>query len=144
MSTQTQMHEERKIQRELVEEMRQARGASMILEKQAEEKTLVGLKKNTKKIVEVVQAGNLKKVIDKSKQPISTGVTEEEGRGRDKATLRLTEQIKKFVEDEERLTKEPIIKEEVVTTSCGDHILWSPWIELRNQQSYSYQSYWRD
>ena len=68
MSTQTQRHEERKRQRESAEERRQAREATMILEKQAEEKTLADLKKNTKKIAEVVQAGNLKEVIDKSKQ----------------------------------------------------------------------------
>ena len=84
---------------------------------------MVDLKKNTKKIVEAIQDGNLNKVIDKSKQPISTEVTKEERRGRDEATLRLIEQIRKVVEDVEKLKtdvkQEPITEVEVVTTSCG-------------------------
>ena len=67
MSTQTQRHEDRKRQRQSAKERRREREASMILEKKDHEKTLADLKKNTKKIVEVVQAGKLKEVIDKSK-----------------------------------------------------------------------------
>ena len=66
MSTQTQRHEERKRQRQSAEERRREREATMILDKQEQEKTLADLKKNTK-ISEIVQAGNLKEVIDKSK-----------------------------------------------------------------------------
>ena len=95
----------------------------MILEKKDQEKTLADLKKNTKKLTEVAHAGNLKEVIDKSKHPVNTEVTEEERRGRDAATLRLIEQIRKAAEEEEKLKtdvkQEPITEEEVVTTSCG-------------------------
>ena len=83
---------------------------------------MADLKKTTKKIAEIVQAGNLKEVIDKSKQPVNTKVTKEEKRGRDKATLRLIEQNRKVAEEEEKLKidvkQEPFTKEEV-----GDHIL---------------------
>ena len=74
----------------------------MILEKQDQENTLAYLKKNTKKIAEAAQAGNFKEVIEKSKQPISTEVPKEERRGRDEATLRLIEQIRKAVEAEDK------------------------------------------
>ena len=101
MSTQTQTHEESKRQRQSAEERRRERKATMILEKQDQEKTFADLKENTKKIVKLVQTGNLKEVIEKSKQPVSTEVTEEERRGRDEATQILIEQIMKEVEDEE-------------------------------------------
>ena len=123
MSTQTQRHEERKKQRQSAEERRHARQASIILEKNDEEKTLDDLKDKIKKTTEAVLAGNLKEVIDKSKQPFSTEFTKIERRGRDKATLRLIEQIRKATEDEENLKtnvkQEPITEEEVVTTFCG-------------------------
>ena len=103
MSTQTQRHEERKRQRQSTEERRREREAAMILQKQDQEKTLVDLKENTKKITEVAQAGKLKEVIDQSKQPVRTKVTEEERRGRDEATLKLIEELRKAVEEEEKL-----------------------------------------
>ena len=103
MSTQTQTHEERKRQRKSAEKRRREREATMILEKQDQEKTLANLKENTKKITETARAGNLKEVIEKSKQPVRTQVTKEERRGRYEATLRLIEQIRKAAEDEEKL-----------------------------------------
>ena len=63
----------------------------MILTKQAKIMTLIDLRKNTKEIIDVVQAGNLKEVIEKSKKPVSNKITEEEKRGKDEATLRLIE-----------------------------------------------------
>ena len=75
----------------------------MILQNQEEEKRLANLKENTRNITEVVQAGKLKEVIEKSKQPVRTEVTEEERRGRDESTLKLIEQIRKVVEEEEKL-----------------------------------------
>ena len=78
MSTQTQRHEERKRQRQSAEERRREREASMILQKQDEDKKLADLKENTKKITEAAQTGNLKEVIEKSKQFVRTEVTEEE------------------------------------------------------------------
>ena len=95
----------------------------MILEKQEQENTLADLKKKTKKITEATHAGNLKEVIEKSKQPVRTEVTEDERIGRDEAILRTIEKIRKAAEEDEKLKtdvkKEPFTEEEVVTTSCG-------------------------
>ena len=122
LSTQSQRDEERKkARKETTEERRQAREATMILEKQDEKMTLTDLRKNTKEITDVVQDGNLKEVIEKSKKP----VTKEEKRGKGEATLRLIEQIQKDEVDEAKLQAEvkqkPITRDEVVTTSCGVH-----------------------
>ena len=123
MSTQTRRHDERKIRRQSTEKRRREREASMILEKQDQKKTLAELNENTKKITEAAQARKLKKIIDQSKHPVRPKVTEDKRRGRDEATLKLIEEIRKAVEEEEKLKTdvkhEPITKEEVVTTSCG-------------------------
>ena len=123
MSTQTRRHEERKRQKLSAEERRKEREAAMILDKKEQEKTLADLKKNTQKIVEVVQARNLKEVIDKSKQTVSTKTTEEQRRGRDEGTLKLIEQIRREYEEEEKfktdVKQEPFTEEEMVITSCG-------------------------
>ena len=85
--------------------------------------TLTYLRKNTKEIADVVHAGNLKEVIEKSKKPISNEVTDEEKKGKDEATLRIIEKIKKAEADKVKLLaevkQEPIIGDKVVTTSCG-------------------------
>ena len=95
----------------------------MILEKQDHERRLADFKASTKEITEVVKAGNLKEVIEKSKNPGSSSVTEKEREGKDEATLRLIERIRKETEEEEKLMtdvkQEPVTEEEVVTTSCG-------------------------
>ena len=99
MSTHTQRHEERK--RKTAEENRREREATMFLEKKDQEKKLVDLRENTKENTEVVKDGNLKEVIEKSKSPVNT--TEEERTGRDEATLRLIERIRREAEEEEKL-----------------------------------------
>ena len=80
---------------------------------------MADLRKNTKEIVDVVQAGNLKEVIEKSKTPVNS----EENKGKDEATLRLIEHIRKADAEEAmqlaEVKYEPITEEEVVTTSCG-------------------------
>ena len=89
ISTQYQRDEERKKARKEIEEIRQAREASMVLAQQVEQMILTDLRKNTKELADTVQAGNLKEVIENSKKPVS----EEAKRGKDEATLRLIEQI---------------------------------------------------
>ena len=95
----------------------------MILEKQVEQMTLTDLSKNTNEITNVVHAGNLKEVIEKSKKPVSNEVIEEQNRGNDESTLRLIEQIRKAEAYEAKLLAEVkhehISGDEVVTTSCG-------------------------
>ena len=84
---------------------------------------MADLRANTKKITEAVKAENLKEVIESSREHDNTSVTEEEKKGKDEATLRLIEKIRSEVEEEEKLKidvkREPVTKEEVVTTSCG-------------------------
>ena len=89
ISTQTERHEERKRQRKTVEERKREREATMALEKKDQERKLAVFKASTKEITEAAQAGNLKEVIEKSKQLVSTEVTEDETKGRDAATLKL-------------------------------------------------------
>ena len=56
-------------------------------------------------------------------QPVRIEVTEDEMRGRDEATIKMIEQIRKAAEEEEKLKTDvkqvPFTEEEVVTTSCG-------------------------
>ena len=103
MSTQTQRHQERKKQKLSAEERRREREATMILEKQDQERKLVDFKASTKEITEAAKAGNLKEVIEKSKKPGSSSVTEKEREGKDEATLRLIERIRKETEEEEKM-----------------------------------------
>ena len=95
----------------------------MIKEQQNQEKELDDLRANTKKITEAVKTGNLKEVMESSRKHDSTSVTKEEKRGKDEATLRLIEKIRREVEEEEKLKtnvkQEHVTEEEVVTTSCG-------------------------
>ena len=95
----------------------------MIKEGQNQEKELADLRANTKKLTEAAKDGNLKEVIETSKKPVSTSVTEEEKKGKDEVTLRLIERIRREVEEEEKLKtdvkQEHVTEEEVVTTSCG-------------------------
>ena len=97
----------------------------MIKERHNQENELTDLRANTKKLIEATKAGNLKEVIETSKNPVSTSVTEEERRGKDEATLRLIERIRREVEEEEKMKtdvkQKPVTEEEVVTTSCGVH-----------------------
>ena len=103
MSNQTQRHQERKKQKLSAEERRREREASMILEKQDQERKLADFKASTKEITEATKAGNHKEVIKKSKKPGSSSVTEKEREGKDEATLRLIERIRKETEEEEKL-----------------------------------------
>ena len=103
MSTQTQRHQERKKQKLTAEERRREREAAMILEKQDQERKLADFKASTKEITEAAKAGKLKEIIEKSKKPSSSSVTEKEREGRDEATLRLIERIRKETEEEEKL-----------------------------------------
>ena len=100
LSTQTQRHEKRKRQRLPAEERRREREASIILDKQEQEKTLADLKEKTQKIDEAVHVGNFKEIIDKSKQHVNT---EDQRRGRDEATLKLIEKLIREYEEEEKL-----------------------------------------
>ena len=99
MSTQTERHEKRKRQRQNAKERKREREATMALEKKDQERKLGAFKASTKEITEAAQDGNLKEVIEKSKQPVSTKVTKDERKGRDATTLKLIEQIRKETED---------------------------------------------
>ena len=95
----------------------------MIKGRQTPEKELADLRANTKKITEATKAGILIEVIETSKKNVSTSVIEQERIGKDEATLRLIERIRREVEEEEKLKtymkQEPVTEEELVTTSCG-------------------------
>ena len=75
MSTQTQRHQEMKRQKLSAKERKREKKASMIKEQQNQEKELPELRENTKKITEVVKAGNLKEVVESSREHDSTLVT---------------------------------------------------------------------
>ena len=84
---------------------------------------MADFKASTKEINKAAKAGKLKEIIEKSKKTSSSSVTDEEREGRDEATLRLIERIRKETEEEEKLMtyvkQELVTEEEVVTTSCG-------------------------
>ena len=103
MSTHTQRHEERKRKKQAAKENRRERVAARLLEEEDQEKKLADLRAHMKEITNAAHVGNLKEVIQKSKNSVSTRVIEEEIRGRDEATLRLIEEIRREVEDEEKL-----------------------------------------
>ena len=102
-STHTKRHEERKRQKLTAEERGLRREATMILEKQVQERKLANFKASTKEITEATKAGKLKEIIKKSKKPNSSSVAEQEREGRDKATLRLIERIRRETEEEQWL-----------------------------------------
>ena len=81
--------------------------------------------------------------METSRKHDNTSVTEEEKRGKDEATLRLIEKIRREVEEEEKL-KTDVKQEPITERRSGDHIIWSPWVQYGHQQSHSYQSYMRD
>ena len=123
-STHTERHEKRKRQKLTAEERRLQREATMILEKQDQERKLADFMASTKEITEAAKAGKLKEIIEKSKKPNSSSVAEQEREGKDEATLRLFERIRRETEEEQKLQtyvkQEPLTEEEeVVTTSCG-------------------------
>ena len=64
---------------------------------------MADFKASTKEITEAAKARKFKEVIEKSKKPSSSSVTEKEREGRDEATLRLIERIRKETEEEEKL-----------------------------------------
>ena len=67
----------------------------MILEKKDQERKLADFKASTKEITKAAKAGNLKEVIEKSKNLGCSSVTEKERKGKDEATLSLIERIRK-------------------------------------------------
>ena len=69
----------------------------MIKEQQNQEKELADLRANTKKISKSVKTENLKEVMESFTKHDSASVTEEEKRGKDEATLRLIEKIRREV-----------------------------------------------
>ena len=77
-STHTEKHEERKGQKLTAEERRLEREATMILEKQEQERQLADFKSQTKEITEAAKAGKLKEVVEKSKQPSRSSAAERE------------------------------------------------------------------
>ena len=95
----------------------------MILEKQEQERQLADFKSQTKEITEAAKAGKLKEVVEKYKKPSSSSEAEREREGRDEATLRLIERLRRETEQEMKLQtdvkQEPHTGEEEVTTSCG-------------------------
>ena len=113
----------RKRQKLTAEEKRLEREASMILEMQEQERQLADFKSKTKEITEAAKARKLKEVVEKSKKPSSSSAAEREREGRDEATLRLIERIRKETEQEQKIQtdvkQEPLTGEEEVTTSCG-------------------------
>ena len=114
-STYTERHEERKRQKLTAEERRLQREAAMILEKQDQERKLADFKASIKEITEAAKAGKLKEIIEKSKKPNRSSVVEQEKEGRDEATLRLVERIRRETEQEQKLQtyvkQEPLTKE---------------------------------
>ena len=75
----------------------------MILEQQDQERNLADLKARTKEITDAAKAGNLKEVIEQSTNPGSSSVTKDERVGKDEATLRLIERIRRETEEEQKL-----------------------------------------
>ena len=71
-STKTQRHQERKKQKLTFEEKMRKREATMIIEKQDQERKLADLKASTKEITEATKAGKLKEIIKKNlKSPLA-------------------------------------------------------------------------
>ena len=75
----------------------------MILAKQDQERKLADLKASTKEIIEAAKAGKLKEINEISKKPNSSSVDEQEREGRDEATLRLIEKIRRETKEEQKL-----------------------------------------
>ena len=75
----------------------------MILEKQEHERQLADFKSQTKEITEAAKAGKLKEVVEKYKKPSSSSEADREREGRDEATLRLIERLRRETEQEMKL-----------------------------------------